>query len=181
MTNSAPIIVVSGRIASGKTTFAEALATRLGFSKTGFGEEVRARARAKGLADSREVMQALGAELVVNDPEEFCRAVLDRGGFESGQGMVVDGIRHTEILALLRRIVSPRTVIHVHVDSADEVRHARLQERMRAGEIDLAKADAHSTEVQVSEKLPAIADIRVDGSDELDEMLRATMHALGRR
>jgi dephospho-CoA kinase len=172
------VIVVSGRIASGKTTFAENLAEKLRLTRTGFGDEVKARARANGLPETREVLQEIGAELVESHAEEFCQAVLRRGNFVAGCGIVIDGIRHVEILDLLRRLVLPQPLFHIHIASPDELRKSRLQERDRRGEAALAVADSHSTEIQVGDKLPAIADLTLDGNQDVMVMVDESVAAL---
>jgi dephospho-CoA kinase len=176
--NPAIVIVVSGRIASGKTAFADLLAQKLGIVRTGFGDEVKARARARGCAETREVLQEIGADLVKNQPAEFCRAVLTRGNFKSGSGLVVDGIRHAEILTLMRQLLAPQAVAHIHVESSNSVRQTRMDERKRDGEIVLSKADSHSTEVQVADTLRRLADVEIDGSHELNAMVDDCLLAL---
>jgi len=172
------IIVISGKIGSGKTEFADTLAKNLVVSRTGFGDEVRAIAAAQGRPATRETWQEIGAELVARQPEQFCRAVLARGNFTVGEGLVIDGVRHVEILELLRTLLAPQKVIHIHVDSPDDVRQSRVEIRNRPGEAGLAKADQHSTERQVARQLPAIADVVVNGSEELDAMVAFSLHAI---
>lgn len=175
------VILISGKIASGKTTFASALATQLGVAKSGFGDEVKARAEALGLPATREVWQELGAELVAKEPAPFCRAVLARGGYAPNQGLVVDGIRHAEIIDLLRTLIAPQPLLHVHVNSDEALRQSRADLRNRPGEIALTQADQHSTELQVAGKLPCIADIVVDGAAELSVMIKSAASEIQRR
>src|SRR6266496_3299124 len=57
-------IVISGGIASGKTTVARIVAARSGYIFVSFGALVQARAIEQGLPASREVLQDLGARMI---------------------------------------------------------------------------------------------------------------------
>jgi dephospho-CoA kinase len=166
-----PVVVVSGRIATGKTTFARALAFRIEVGCVGFGDEVRAMAEARELPNTRDVLQRIGEEQVRDHPREFCEAVLKRGGYVPGGGIVLEGLRHVQVLVLLRRLLAPDIVIHVHISSPDELRAQRMSGRGRAGDAN-SIADTHSTEVQLFRELPEAADVTIDGSCDVAEMVR---------
>ena len=64
MTSMNPaVLAIAGPIGSGKTTTAALLARRLGWSRDGYGDTIRATAAARGLPASRGTLQQLGAEL----------------------------------------------------------------------------------------------------------------------
>jgi len=136
----------------------------------GFGDEVRAIATARGLPFTREVLQPIGEEQVRDRPKEFCEAVLQRGGYQPGEGLVIDGLRHVEVLTLLRTLLAPVQVMHVHILSPEEVRVERMVSRGRAGD-STAGGDNHSTEIQLSRELPGVADIIIDGTREVADMV----------
>ena len=175
MTIRTPVVVVSGKIASGKTTFAKALSTELSVGCVGFGDEVRAVAESRGQPLIREVLQPIGEELVRNDPRGFCEAVLKRGGYTAGQGLVVEGLRHVEVLTVLRQLLLPYVVTHVHISSPDEIRIERMENRGRVGDVALAAVDSHSTERQLNKELPDVADVIVDGSLSVTAMVAAAV------
>jgi hypothetical protein len=79
--------------------------------------------------------------------------------------MVVHGLRHLTILATVREIVHPLPVRHVHVSVQPAVRAARLQER---GERNVSSLDLHSTETDVADALPRVADLVIDGTAPVD-------------
>lgn len=167
-----PVVMVSGRIAVGKTTVSAALAESLGVNRSGFGDEVRARAAAAGRDASREVLQEIGEHLVATDPQGFCAAVLTRGNYLPGTGLVIDGIRHVEILELMRQIIAPDRLLHVHVEAPDRVRQDRIETRNRLGEgASLVGLEIHSTERQVLDVLPQRADIIVNSGDSLESVV----------
>ncbi len=170
--SASPVFIVSGRVAVGKTTISDALASALGVSRTGFGDEVRARAAAAGREATREVLQEIGEHLVATDPHGFCAAVLARGNYRPGAGLVIDGIRHVDVLELVQRMVAPDRLVHVHVESSDQVRQDRLKARSRPGDAAiLADMEMHSTERQVIEGLPQRADIIVNAADKLESIV----------
>ena len=66
----------SGKIGSGKTTISEYVANLLSWPKVSFGDYVREIARQQKTDLSRSALQTIGASLVEQDCEGFCRSVL---------------------------------------------------------------------------------------------------------
>src|SRR5690242_7997878 len=99
------VVALSGRIGSGKSALASRLAQCLGCERVSFGDYVRAAALAKGLEPTGENLQLVGAALVEAGWEPFCRAVLAQAPWQPGQPLVVDGVRHVDALAHLKRLV----------------------------------------------------------------------------
>jgi transcriptional regulator with XRE-family HTH domain/dephospho-CoA kinase len=165
------VLAFSGRIASGKSTLSAEVARSLGWKRASFGDYVRIVAKSQGLEPSREVLQDLG-ESLAKTPEEFCRSMLAHFGWQSGEPLVIDGVRHREIVEALRRLVAPLELRLIFVDSADEQRRERL---VRKTDLDLDKMpriESHSTEKQVSSVLPDIADLRVSTEQGLGDVVR---------
>jgi dephospho-CoA kinase len=72
-----PIVVgFAGSIASGKSTLSIEVASSLEWQRVSFGDYVRTVAQSQGLGDSREMLQAVGASLINQGMEQFCKAVL---------------------------------------------------------------------------------------------------------
>ena len=96
--------------------------------------------------------------------------------WKPGQSLVVDGIRHAEVLEELRRIAAPSNVFLVFVSVDESVREARLLERDGRKSEELKVVETHSTETQSKTVLPLMADLIVDGnqpdSEIADEVLR---------
>jgi hypothetical protein len=78
--------------------------------------------------------------------------------------LVVDGIRHIEAMKALRQVTSPQQAVLVFLEVNDDVRHSRAIYRDRTSEVDLARADAHSTEAQRGTLIAGVADLLVDGA-----------------
>jgi len=151
---------LAGRIGSGKTSLSAELSVRLDCPRASFGDFVRTVAEQRGLdAGSRDVLQALGDELIAEGWEPFCRGVLALAGYESG-AVVIDGIRHHEAAATLRRILSPVQLYVVGVSSPDEDRLLRLADRGLTLD-EVRRADLHSNEGEVLGVL-GMADVVVD-------------------
>jgi dephospho-CoA kinase len=157
------VVAFSARQASGKSIVSTAVSEELGWARAGFGDYLRGLAASLGLSTEREVLQKIGERLVRDNLEQFCRDVLASGGWIPGRGIVLDGIRHSQTLGVLKDIVAPMPVILIYLDVPDLVRNERL--RARGLPEDVARHhEQHSTEQQVIDTLPRLADLRVDAS-----------------
>jgi adenylate kinase family enzyme len=165
------VLAFSGRIGSGKSTLSSAVALRLAWPYASFGDYIRFAARARGLDQtSRKILQDLGAQLIEDGWESFCRSVLAQADWEPGQPLVIDGVRHAEAVDMLRQLVAPEHVVIVFVAVSDEVRAQHL--RARGGnDRPLSHLESHSTEAQVQTALPYLADLRVDGAQPLETLV----------
>lgn len=174
-----PVAVgVAGRIGSGKTTLAHELAARMDCAYASFGDYVRHVARERGIdCGRREVLQAIGDELIAVGWPSFCRAVLNFSGYARGS-VVVDGVRHVEAIHALARIVHPLPfrLVAVSVDSA--LRSKRLQARGIG--VKLAEAvEAHATESAVCAVVD-LADYTVEGGLTIEEAAETAYQFLRR-
>ncbi|MFB2836539.1 AAA family ATPase [Floridanema evergladense] len=167
-----PIVVgFAGSIASGKSTLSIEVASSLEWQRVSFGDYVRTVAQSQGLGDSREALQAVGASLINQGMEQFCKAVLAQVNWQPGQPLVVDGIRHAEIIPVLRQIVTPLDFRLVFVGVNESIREARLVERGLSDRQQWQLLEAHSTEAQVQTALPAMADLTVDGTRKIEDLV----------
>jgi cytidylate kinase len=157
-------IIFSGKLGSGKTTVSKLLALRMEARWNSFGATVKRIASERGLPAGREALQALGAELVSNSPEAFCRKVLSEAEPSTGHGLVVDGLRHITILKQLQHLLLPAPVILIYVDVDNVVRLDRLKQRGGINIEDLQRLESHSTEIEVMVALRESAQLRVDNS-----------------
>lgn len=174
---SKSVLVVSGPIASGKTTISQHIAASFGWPWTSFGSYVRAEALRRGLSDSRPILQQIGDDLIAQGQEDFCRAVLVAAGWSPGASVVLDGVRHVSVVNALRALVAPQSLILVYVTIAENTRVARL----RARGVDLEVQhhyDAHANEADVLTTLPYIADIILDGSLDPDVLVASLANVI---
>lgn len=157
------VLAFAGRIASGKSTVSQKVASTLGWPWTSFGEFLRREAVREGLdPSSRKALQELGQKFIDSGWERFCRSVLRAAHWQRGQPLVIDGIRHAEAVETLKRFTAPVDVKLVFVATEEGVRRGRFRVR-KEGE-DLNCAERHAVEIQSLETLPRIADFTIDGS-----------------
>lgn len=139
------IVTVSGRIASGKSTLAKALASSTGWTAASFGAYIRYVATQRGLGTNRATLQAIGSELVQAGEESFVTDVFRSVGWQPGQPAILEGVRHLSVLNAVRRVVAPLPVYHVHVAVGEAERSARVASRGE-GDRGIQLADVHETE-----------------------------------
>ena len=163
------VVAVSGRTGTGKTTTASLAAARLNWRHVSFGDFVRSVADARGMPHTRRNLQDLGAELVGEGMAEFCRAVLTHGGWQRGDGAIVDGIRHVAAVESLRRAVFPQELLHVHLEASERARDDRLDKR---GDAVSADDEDHPVETEVASTLPGVADAVVPADGSVQSVVR---------
>ena len=167
-----PLVVgFAGRIGSGKSTISAEVAKTLGWPRASFGDYVRTIARNAGLEESREVLQEIGSSLIERGVDDFCRAVLAQSGWNAGEPLVIDGIRHAEVITALRKLVAPLEMRVVYLDVKDEKRLDNLRKREDAVPETLELVEAHATEEQVKNVLPELADLRLPGDRPIEELV----------
>ena len=154
------IVAFAGLKKSGKTTLAKRLAASLAVPFASFGDQVRKEALRNGMRTaSHEELQELGAQLVKTNATRFCQAVLDDAGFRPGHGLVLDGIRHVEVLALIKTLVGDQPVRLVYLESSLPDR----EQRSSLGAPELASIDSHTVE-RDAPLLKSTADLVLDTS-----------------
>jgi dephospho-CoA kinase len=175
------IVGIAGRIASGKSTLARALAGKYSFKLISFGNYVRQEAQARGLEVSdRQVLQDFGQSLVEESPTLFVRGVFHRANYQSEDRVVLDGIRHesvwNEIMALGSSHRSP--VALIFMEMAEEERRRRLTSRGLSPD-EASVQDRHKSESDVDARLSGIANIHIDGLQDQESMLASIGVRLG--
>ena len=175
------LIALSGRLGSGKSTLARELAAHLGWPLASFGGYLRGVAAGRGLPDTREALQELGASLLEREgARSFCEAVLRSAGWRPGRPAIVEGVRHVAVASALRELAAPLPSLLVYLQSSEEVRRGRLDRR---GENELGRLPAiesHSTEADVGEKLGMLADLLVDSEQEVLAVVHEVVATLSR-
>ena len=171
-----PIYLFSGRIGSGKSHLSKIIALRLGLARVGFGDVVRAEAERRGLDTlDKAVLQQLGQQLVINEPEKFCSDVLSFLPENGMSGGVIDGLRHRHIFDSLGRLFGRERLRLVFVAIDENVRRIRLAENRNWALKDMEGYDSDATEEQVATSLPGLADFTVDNSFSVEESIAALM------
>lgn len=163
-----PIIALSGSSQTGKTTLGRRLAEELDCRFASFGEYVRTVARCRGIVEpTRKELQDIGQALVEEDALGFCRAVLETVNFSTGDGLVLDGLRHTEVLEALRALSGSQPIAVIYLCAPIRVREARATGQ-RYGEA-LPAADQHKAEQQINREIRESADLIIDAAGEVEQ------------
>lgn len=171
------IFGIAGKIASGKSTLARALAARIGGERLGFGDYVREVARSKGLDfTDRNVLQELGQQLVTADPAAFVGGILRNANYASGRPIVFDGVRHVVVwneIADVARLSGDAATL-VYLDMPEEIRRARLAARGLS--ITAASAfDKHVSEQELDGDLQTAATMKLDARQETTALVDAIL------
>ena len=163
------VIILSGAIGSRRSELANKLAARLGWPKVKFSDYIRQRIQESGEnPDDRLLLQQYGQRLVQNHLTEFVEGVLalaPANWTETGN-LIVDGLRHVEVLLTLRRLAREKAnsdVIYVHVRPDPLEREVGARDR-GIPEQDMYRYDRALSEAQMNRILPAYADFEVDGA-----------------
>lgn len=165
------IILFAGLSKSGKTTLAKKLAESLRVPFSSFGDYVRKEAQQRGFTGSApRQLQELGSEMVKKDIAGFCKGVLEQGGYLVGHGLVIDGIRHMDVLAAIKTLAPEQPVKLIYLESsiADRMKRSSLNAR------ELEEIDSHPVESDRT-LLKSAADLVLSTSAESDECFEALL------
>ena len=166
------IVLLSGRIAAGKSVLAERFVDRLGFRCL----QTRDLLSVQGIDLNRTSLQEAGARLDRRTAGDWVRDALVRRiqEFETPVDIVVDAVRRQSQIDAIRQTY-PTQVTHVHLTANDDVlrRRFQLRDESASGRKEYAIISKDRTERSV-ESLASSADIVVDSGrcDEEDVFVR---------
>ena len=165
-------IALAGTPGSGKSTVARLLAAKLDGIVVSFGDYVRHIAASARENNNRSTLQRIGQDLVENDPEGFVRDFLDWASPDPDRVLIIDGVRHAVIDAVLRSTAAERDseYLLVLLEAPIAIRATR---RCAGNEDDLRKLEDHPVEREAATRLPSIADIVIDSSGEPSQVVAA--------
>jgi adenylate kinase family enzyme len=164
------VLSFAAPIEAGKTTVSTRVATHLAAPRVSFGGYLRRVAHQRGLEITRETLQDLGDELVSDDVRGFCEEVLKEEPWQEGRPLIVDGVRHVEVLDTLRDIVAPAEAYLIYIQVDRTIQRKRLAQDELRHEKPLEELEQHPTEVQVRSKLPDRAALILDGTQAPEEL-----------
>ncbi len=155
-------VAIAGRIGSGKTTLSKDLARALECARASFGDYVRCAVQERGLLPTRENLQVVGTQILINDAQGFCSSVLSTCGWQPGKDLIIDGLRHLVTIPIIRRLVEPAAMKIVYISTPEQIRLQRLKDRGEGDASNVARIESHSSEQEL-ESVAQIADIVVRG------------------
>lgn len=174
------VLAFSGAIGSGKSSVTKALAANLGYPRVSFGEHVREVVAKEGLDPTdRAILQDVGQRLVLTKLQDFVRDVLARADWCANGHLIIDGLRHVEVLMELKRQVDPRPFRLVHIRVDEDARQERLTARKGLDPRLAQQYDKHVTEAQIREIIPQYADRIVDGNQPFDRVVEQVVGFVG--
>jgi dephospho-CoA kinase len=107
-------------------------------------------------------------------------AVIGQTTWTGSGSLILEGVRHIEILPIVREIIAPTELFIIFVDTPREVRISRLRQRgCKEGEA-FDQVESHSTEIQVP-SLEKLADLRIDGTHNVEDLASEVIAWLGKR
>ncbi len=159
------VITLSGAIGSRRSEVADKLAARLGWPKVKFSDYIRQRIADDGeRPEDRLLQQRYGQKLVQTQLDEFVEGVLAMApGWRNQGNLIVDGLRHVEVLLTLKHKVLPNRLFYVNV-TPDPLRREEGARERGIEEQNLYRYDRALSEAQINRILPAYADMEVDGT-----------------
>jgi dephospho-CoA kinase len=170
------VLCISGRIGSGKSVLAQRVGAKLGWRMGSFSKVLRSIALKRGIAEpTREDLQRIGTERIQEGCREFCLEVLDRAGWHPGEGLVIDGVRHSAALDALSELVAPEAVALVFINASDESLAHRLDSKDIQDLGQLLAIEQDSTEREVTTDLVDRAALVVESSNDPDAMAESVV------
>lgn len=172
--SSLPSIVLcfAAPIEGGKTTLSNAIAEKLQAPRVSFSEYLQRFAAEHRKPVTRETLQEIGNQLLHEDLRGFCFAVLKQQKWRSDAPLIVDGIRHAEVLEELRSIFTPAVVCLFFIKVDPQTQQKRLSEDELRHDLSLVDLEKHSTEQQVRKILPTKASLILDGTKPTEQSLQ---------
>ena len=142
-------VMMSGRIASGKTSLAKRLSDRSAIRLVSFGSAVRGMLPVSRDPTRRRLQDCGQRIMEAHGSEWLLRRALKLYGIPLGCGarVIFDGVRHVSMVAEIRRISRISCVLFV--DAGQDVRLARYRSRGRDGAEAFRKADGHRVEAEL--------------------------------
>jgi dephospho-CoA kinase len=174
-----PVVAISGRIGSGKTTLSKDLAASLGCARASFGDYVRSVVQQQGLEPTRDNLQVVGTQMLQSDASAFCRSVLSSCGWQPGRDLVIDGLRHLRTIPIIETLITPSRMTIVYVWVPEEIRLLRLKKRGEGDAIDVARIESHSSEQEL-DSITQLATLHLRGDMARDKNVEEVQTCLAK-
>ena len=165
------IIVISGRISSGKSTVAKIISSKHSFPVASFGAYLKHYCESNGLPTDRKTLQDTGEDFVQRDPVNFLKTVVNHF-IENSDILILEGVRHKIIFDEVQNICQRKLAIFVDADQ--NTRYKRYYDRNKDTEYSktleqFIESDNHIVE-QGIDSLKSLCDIIIDSTKQFPEM-----------
>lgn len=165
------IIVIIGKISSGKSTLASQISEKFGIQIISFGKYLVNYSQENNLPTNRLDLQNLGERLIAEAPDLFLKNVLNFYLPIPGT-IIIEGVRHKAIFELLKS--ESRLSTFIYVDTDNELRYTRFCNRRKSGDKELTfdqfiEMDSHSVESQI-DTLSIMCDYNYSNEIQNDEL-----------
>lgn len=181
------ILCFAGRRKSGKTTLSKALSDEIGWKRISFGDYIRNEAKKNQDYSSlpnkeqKKYLQVLGEKLINEGPEKFCQKFLKFNNWNKEENLIIDGVRHKEILQKLIKFSLAVFLIYIKVED-EEIRRRILEGGGSEEDFhQYLETEQHSTESQVIDTLHLYADKVLDGSHDTNSLVQEVINWLNQR
>jgi dephospho-CoA kinase len=163
------VIGLSGKRGSGKTSVSQVLASRLNVKLVQFSQLVKTKALVMGYSNEIDDLQIVG-ELLAKNPNDFCQELLSFCNWNLRESLIIDGIRHLQIVNVLKESVSPCPFFLISITLDETFRYERLIKRDNYTKKQITEFDSHSTEQQI-ELLIQESDLVVNGNHSVETIV----------
>ena len=140
-------VVVCGRIGSGKSTAVDFITAEFGFKAVSFGSYVRHLAALRGTPSTRGHLQDLGDCLFRSRGSSgLLQDALEHYGVNHDDSVVLDGVRHPEILADIRHASEATIAVYLEANQEERFRRHQAQQSYSWTLEEFLVADQHLVE-----------------------------------
>ena len=158
-------------IEGGKSTISIRLAEALRAPRVSFREYLEGVARNRGLPVTRESLQEVGQGLIQRDMRSFCVDVLRQSSWAAETPLLIDGVRHVEVLKTLKELLAPSAFYLIYLNIDRDTQRIRFSHDDLPHNKPLEELESHSTEVQVKTLLRGEADLVLDGTQPVEQLV----------
>ncbi len=179
------ILCIAGRRKSGKTTLSKSISEKKGWRRLSFGDYIRTEAEKdfnyKSLSEIEKELrlQELGNDLIMKfGYEKFCHKFLEFNKWNKTENLVIEGVRHKQILIKLMKFSLKVFMIYIQVDDEE------IRRRIKGSDEDFQRyirTEQHPTESQVVTALQLYADKVLDGRGNKDFLVEEVINWLEQR
>jgi cytidylate kinase/ASC-1-like (ASCH) protein len=144
--NYSNVLLISGKIGSGKSYWAKKIMEYHNFDYTSFSTYIKYLCQKEGRKINRKNLQEIGENAVNCDIDKFIYFIFNCSIEKKSNTLIIDGLRHKKVFEKIKNIYHNTKIIFVNC--SEEIRKKRIEER---GDLFYNEIDQHSTELEYEE------------------------------